>query len=308
MSCEDDQDRNDLGRGKQLEGMIKKGLVIAVLGAAIVAQLYLLSGTVDEIVTAECTVSYFDREKVRAPVDGFVESIVRESDGTVKVTLQSPELWNQIDEQRVAVQRLESRTTLAQTARDADDVQRLARAAATAKDKLNELQADTEKLVIRSAIPGDVSLASLNSLDGQYVTEGEALLTIFNRSQVKALLVVEEEDVARVCAGLPICYTVASIQGVETFEGEVLQVHSEPVVEGARKLYQVDVTINNASRSSIEGTKGTSEVYLGKISLFRHGYNLASQSLKAYFDGGEQRPASAIVELDAIDLESNTLH
>ena len=270
-----------LAERRQLTQMIKMGIKQGVIGAVVGASLLLVFARVSDTVTADCTVAYYDKELLRAPVDGQVESIVQETDGTVTVTLINSDLSSEVEKQQLTVAELESQMRHAQVARDIADVHRLTRKVDAARQSLANLQADVHKLVIRSSVAGELSLSVLDSLNGKYVGKGEELLTVYDVSKVKALVDVNEQDIPRVHAGLPVRFVANSGWVREIFEGEVVEIYQDVIIDGARRLYQVDVAIRNDDGCLREGAKGTTKVYLGKISLLSYVYKLATRSLSA---------------------------
>lgn len=119
-------------------------------------------------------------------------------------------------------------------------------------DQIDKTRKATEVITYESKTSGIV--VSRNVLEGEYVSEGEALCTVADLSRVWVQAQVPESDIALVKPGLPVELSTVAYPG-EVFFGNVDFV--APLVDAATRTVRVRVEVDNAQQRLRPGMYAT---------------------------------------------------
>ncbi|MBB3208701.1 putative peptide zinc metalloprotease protein [Rhodopirellula rubra] len=145
---------------------------------------------------------------VRAPADGFIESVhVRDgetvSPGAPLVTLRNEELRCQARELAVESQQIELEQRRAAGEQEEGKRYVLRRRAESLQKRIDQVQGRIDSLTIRAASPGRVISRNLPSTLGTYVNEGDQILIVAGDADREWIALIPPRQIERVrsCVG-----------------------------------------------------------------------------------------------------------
>lgn len=113
-----------------------------------------------------------------------------------------------------------------------------------AQNDLSQKQDTLAKNTLTSPVNGTV--AAVNYSKGDSVSQGKAVLTVFDPTQMQAVVQVDELDISKVKLGQNANITLDAITG-KTFSGTVTKIASIGTISNNVTTYTVTVSINNPS-------------------------------------------------------------
>ena len=133
-----------------------------------------------------------------------------------------------------------------------------------AKAKLNEAESSAEyarrtlaQSVIRAPIAGTVYQFDLRL--GAFVNPGDLVANVGRLNQVRVTVYVDEPDLGRVAAGMPVTITWDAMPGRQ-WKGSVDKVPTQVVALGTRQVGEVGCIIDNPDRDLLPGTNINAEI------------------------------------------------
>lgn len=216
--------------------------------------------------------------RVRALVDGRVQTVfVREGDevkaGQILAVLENPDIGAGVESltQQVALassnlRNNQDRSDFSQAAQVVRDRGRLEQELSVARKKAQELE-------IRAPIDGVVVTSNVDQEDGQYLSAGDELARVVDRSTMKARILVQDRELPDVQPGAPAQVKVLPFP-YRTYSGHVDKIlpaaaldHPVAQTEKLERLGQeltnfvaVEMEIPNPDRSLREGMTGKAKI------------------------------------------------
>ena len=224
------------------------------------------------------------RAEVHAPVSGWISSVhVKDGQpvqaGTVLAELRNPDL----DARAAAIaEKLASAEGAARSAEANRNQQQAAEQTAKAQTlstELNAIRARQTSLVIRAPFDGIVATPQIEQRVGDYVDQGESILTLSDRSQMKARILVRDWEIADVQVGESAKLNVAAYP-FTTYTGSVQKIMpaaatDTPISENKLVRFGQETTnfigvvldFPNENGHLHEGFTGTAKIYGASHSL-----------------------------------------
>lgn len=194
------------------------------LGAAAIALLLVVPPMPSRVAT-DFVLEPGERAEIRAAVPGEISEVrVRQGDfvqaGAILIFLHNPEIEARaiIVEHDLAL--AEGRMRAAESRASSDEIAKAAREATRLREDLSVAQARLNGLTVRARVAGIVTTAEVEQRVGEYVSEGDSVLTVVNRRTMRARILVRDWDLQQVKEGASARLKVSSYP-FRTFSGRV---------------------------------------------------------------------------------------